>query len=125
MQREAELFADDDRKKRETIELRNTADSMAYQAEKTLRDNADKISDELKTDVEAKVADVKSAIEADDADRMRNAIDALSSSLSKIGEAVYGAAGAGEPSADGFAGGEPGAEGGAQEGTVEGEFREV
>jgi molecular chaperone DnaK len=98
---------------------------MAYQAEKTLRDNADKISDELKTDVEAKVADVKSAIEADDADRMRNAIDALSSSLSKIGEAVYGAAGAGEPSADGFAGGEPGAEGGAQEGTVEGEFREV
>jgi molecular chaperone DnaK len=125
MQREAELFADDDRKKRETIELRNTADSMAYQAEKTLRDNADKISDELRTDVEAKVADVKSAIEADDADRMRNAIDALSSSLSKIGEAVYGAAGAGEPGADGFAGGEPGAEGGAQEGTVEGEFREV
>jgi molecular chaperone DnaK len=125
MQREAELFADDDRKKRETIELRNTADSMAYQAEKTLRDNADKISDELKTDVEAKVADVKSAIEADDADRMRNAIDALSSSLSKIGEAVYGGAGAGEPGADGFAGGEPGAEGGAQEGTVEGEFREV
>jgi molecular chaperone DnaK len=125
MQREAELFADDDRKKRETIELRNTADSMAYQAEKTLRDNADKISDELRTDVEAKVADVKSAIEADDADRMRNAIDALSSSLSKIGEAVYGAAGAGEPGAEGFAGGEPGAEGGAQEGTVEGEFREV
>ena len=126
MQREAELFADDDRKKRESIELKNTADSMAYQAEKTLRDNADKVPADLKTDVEAKIADVKSAIESDDADRMRSATEALSSSLSKIGEAVYGAAGAGagEPGGDGFAGGGA-APGGAEEGTVEGEFREV
>ncbi len=125
MQREAELFADDDRKKRESIELKNTADSMAYQAEKTLRDNADKVPADLKADVEAKIADVKAAIESDDADRMRSATDALSSSLSKIGEAVYGAAGAaaGEPGPDGFAGGA--APGGAEEGTVEGEFREV
>jgi len=123
MQREAELFADDDRKKRETIELKNTADSMAYQAEKTLRDNADKITDEMKADVEAKVADVRSAIEADEADRMRTAIDALSASLSKIGEAVYGAQGADGGAPEGFADGEAGA--GAQEGTVEGEFREV
>jgi len=127
MQREAELFADEDRKKRETIELKNTADSMAYQAEKTLRDNADKIADDLKTEVEAKIADVKSAIEADDTDRMRSAIDGLSSSLQKIGEAVYGAQG--EPSADGAGGFEPGGPGeepgGAKEGTVEGEFREV
>lgn len=125
MQREAELFADDDRKKRESIELKNTADSMAYQAEKTLRDNADKVPSDLKADVEAKIADVKAAIESDDADRMRSATDALSSSLSKIGEAVYGAAGAGEPGADGFAGGPSGEPGGAEEGTVEGEFREV
>ncbi len=126
MQREAEMFADDDRKKRESIELKNTADSMAYQAEKTLRDNADKVPADLKTEVEAKIADVKSAIESDDADRMRSATEALSSSLSKIGEAVYGAAGAGtgEPSEDGFAGGGA-APGGAEEGTVEGEFREV
>ena len=125
MQREAELFADEDRKKRDAIELKNTADSMAYQAEKTLRDNADKIPAELKTDVEARIADVKAAVEADDADRMRTTVDALSSSLSKIGEAVYGAAGAGEPGPDGFADGAPGGAGGAEEGTVEGEFREV
>ncbi|MGE0599745.1 MAG: molecular chaperone DnaK [Dehalococcoidia bacterium] len=125
MQREAEMFADEDRKKRDSIETKNTADSMAYQAEKTLRDNADKVPADLKEDVEAKVKDVRAAIEADDVDRMRTAIDALSASLSKIGEAVYGAAG--EPSPDGFAGGEPGGEapGGAEEGTVEGEFREV
>jgi len=124
MQREAELFADEDRKKRESIELKNTADSMAYQAEKTLRDNADKVPAELKDDVEAKVKDVRAAIEADDADRMRSATDALSISLQKIGEAVYGAAGAeaGPGGPDGFAGGEPA---GAEEGTVEGEFREV
>ncbi len=125
MQREAELFADEDRKKRDAIEMKNTADTLAYQAEKTLRDNADKIPDDLKSDVEAKIADVKSAIEADDADRMRSATDALSMSLSKIGEAVYGAAGAeGAPGPDGFGGGEPGGSG-AEEGTVEGEFREV
>jgi molecular chaperone DnaK len=125
MQREAELFADEDRKKRESIELKNTADSMAYQAEKTLRDNPDKVPADLKADVEAKIADVKAAVEADDADRMRTALDALSSSLSKIGEAVYGAAGADGAGPEGaFAGGEPGASG-AEEGTVEGEFREV
>jgi molecular chaperone DnaK len=125
MQREAELHADEDRKKRETIELKNTADSMAYQAEKTLRDNADKVPADLKTEVEAKVADVKAAIEADDADRMRAALDALNSSLQKIGEAVYGAAGASADGAGPGEPGEPGAEGAAQEGTVEGEFREV
>jgi molecular chaperone DnaK len=124
MQREAELFADEDRKKREAIEAKNTADSMAYQAEKTLRDNADKIPAELKEEVEAKVKDVRAAIEADDTGRMQSATAALSASLQKIGEAVYGAAGAGAgpESPDGFAGGEPG---GPQEGTVEGEFREV
>jgi molecular chaperone DnaK len=124
MQREAELFADEDRKKREAIETKNTADSMAYQAEKTLRDNADKIPDELKEEVEAKVKDVRAAIEADDVDRMQSTTEALSASLQKIGEAVYGAAGAegGPGGPDGFAGGEPGA---AEEGTVEGEFREV
>jgi molecular chaperone DnaK len=124
MQREAELFADEDRKKREAIELKNTADSMAYQAEKTLRDNADKIPAALKEEVEAKVKDVRAAIEAEDAARMRSTTDALGASLQKIGEAVYGGAGA-EGGPDGFAGGEPGATGGAEEGTVEGEFREV
>ena len=125
MQREAELFAAEDRKKRDAIELKNTADSMAYQAEKTLRDNADKIPAELKEDVEAKVKDVRAAIEADDAARMQSTTEALSASLQKIGEAVYGAAGAegGPAGPDGFAGGEPG--GAAEEGTVEGEFREV
>ena len=125
MQQEAELHADEDRKKRDTIETKNMADSAAYQAEKTLRDNADKIDASLKTEVEEKVKDVRAAIEADDADRMRSTLDALQSSMQKIGEAVYGQPGAAGP--DGAAGGGQFDEGQgpAEEGTVEGEFREV
>ncbi|HKS92586.1 MAG TPA: Hsp70 family protein, partial [Tepidiformaceae bacterium] len=121
MQHDAELHADEDRKKRESIELKNIADGTAYQAEKTVRDNADKIDESLKTEVEGKVADVRSAIESDDGDRIRASLDALQQSMQKIGEAVYGAQAA--------QGGEPGpggeSAGPADEGTVEGEFREV
>ena len=125
MQRDADLHADEDRKKREAIELKNVADSSAYQAEKTLRDNADKIDDELKKDVEEKVAELRTVLENDDADAIRTKLDALNTSMQRIGEAVYGAAGAGAEGMDpGAMGG--GAEGeGAEEGTVEGEFREV
>ncbi|MEX2080583.1 MAG: molecular chaperone DnaK [Dehalococcoidia bacterium] len=121
MQHEAELHADEDRQRRELIELRNAADSLAYQAEKIIRENADKIADELKTEVEANVADVRAALETQDADRIRSATDQLSSAMQRIGEAVYGQAGAAADGA-GPEGAEPGA---AEEGTVEGEFREV
>ena len=124
MQQEAELHADEDRKKRETIELKNTADSMAYQAEKTLRDNADKISPELKSEVEARVVEVREAIAAEDNGRMESSVQALSLAMQKIGEAVYGAQSAAGEGAAGGGESEPGSapQG---EGTVEGEFREV
>jgi molecular chaperone DnaK len=122
MQREAELHADEDRRKRDSIELKNMADSSAYQAERTLRDNADKIPAELKEDAEAKIRDVRDAIAADDTDRIRTTFDALQASLSKIGEAVYGAMGQ-QPGPDGTGPDMGGAE--STEGTVEGEFREV
>ncbi|MBI2767170.1 MAG: molecular chaperone DnaK [Chloroflexi bacterium] len=124
MQREAELHADEDRRKRESVELKNTADTTAYQAEKTLRDNADKIDANLKSDVEARVADVRAAIAADDSPRIQTALDELSRAMQRIGEAVYGAAGASADGASGEAPGEPG-QGAREEGTVEGEFREV
>ena len=124
MQRDAELHADEDRQRRETIELRNLADNAAYQAEKTLRDNADKIDDALKSDVEAKVKAVRDALEADDRDRIQSSLDELTQALQRVGEAVYGAAGAEGGPPPGAEPGEPG-EGGAEEGTVEGEFREV
>ncbi len=122
MQREAELHAEEDRKRRELIELKNQADNTAYQAEKTLRDNADKIDASLKSDVEEKVKAVREALESDDRDRIQSALNDLVTSMQRIGEAVYGAqAGAGAaPGGDTGSG-----DSGAEEGTVEGEFREV
>ena len=124
MQREAELHADEDRRKRESIELKNSADTTAYQAEKTLRDNADKIDASLKSDVEAKIAEVRAAIQAEDTARMQTSLDELSRAMQRIGEAVYGAQSAAGP--DGASGGDfDPSQGPADSGTVEGEFREV
>ncbi len=133
MQQDAELHADEDLRRREMIELRNLADSAAYQAEKTLADNADKIDEALKADVEEKVKALREALEAegdDDAtkERIQTALDALTEVLQKVGESVYGQQGDG-PGPDGAPGGGfddgAGAGGVAEEGTVEGEFREV
>ena len=136
MQQDAELHADEDQRRREMIEVRNLADSAAYQAEKTLADNPDTIDDALKADVEEKVKAVREALEAegeDDAtkERIETALEALTQALQKVGEAVYSQQGADPgpgPGPDGAAGGgfDGGAgAGGAEEGTVEGEFREV
>jgi molecular chaperone DnaK len=119
LQREAELHAAEDEARRGEIETRNMADSLAYSAEKTLRENEDKVPAELKTEVEAKIAAVRAALEGTDKGAINSAVGELNASLQKIGEAVYGAQGA--PGPDGSAEG-PGE---APEGTVEGEFREV
>jgi len=123
MVREAEQHADEDRRRREEIETRNQADSLAYQAEKVLRDNADKIPSEVKSDVDARVADVRSALEGTDANAVKNASDRLSQSMQKIYESMQGApAGAGP---DDGSGSSSGGQAGGSEGPVEGEFREV
>jgi molecular chaperone DnaK len=128
LQKEAELHAAEDKQRRDEIEIRNTADSLAYQAEKTVRENADKIDAGLKEEVDGKIAAVRSALQSGNADSIRSATESLSEAMQRIGQAVYGAQGQGQPGEPGMDGqGEPGAEGqgGAEEGTVEGEFREV
>jgi molecular chaperone DnaK len=117
LQREAEMHAAEDRRRREEIELRNAADSLAYNAEKTLRDNADKIAEDLKTEVDGKIAAVRTALQGQDTSAIQSAVDDLNRAMQRIGEAVYGAQ-AGTPE-----GAPPSEE--APEGTVEGEFREV
>jgi molecular chaperone DnaK len=119
LQREAEMHAAEDEVRRGEIETRNMADSLAYSAEKTLRDNEDKVPAELKAEVEGKIAAVRSALEGTDKGAIDSAVAELNASLQRIGEAVYGAQGA----AGGDGTEEPGTE--APEGTVEGEFREV
>jgi molecular chaperone DnaK len=130
MQKEAELHASEDTKRKEEIEVKNTADTMAYQAEKTLRDNKDKIPAELNSEVEGKVAAVKSALNGTDVEAIKSATQDLNQTMQKIGEAIYKQQ---QPPPGGQPGGQeppppPGGEGGQgpkDEGTVEGEFREV
>ncbi len=121
LRREAEAHASDDAKRRETVEVRNSADTLAYSAEKTLRDNADKIQPELKERVENGIKDVREALGTDDADKIRESMEELSARMQEIGEAVYGAASA-APSGEGAA---PGGTPDEDASTVEGEFREV
>jgi len=89
---------------------------MAYTAEKTLRDNKDKVSDELNKEVEEKVAAVRSALQGADVEALKRASQELSDAMQKVGAAVYQQ----QPPP-----GEPPSGDGDDEGTVEGEFREV
>ena len=134
--REGEEHAAEDRAKREAVELRNTADTLAYSAERTLNEQAENISDDLKSRVESAIVEVRSALEGEgeDGDHLRTTSEALSQALQEIGQAAYGAAAGGPadggvPGANGDGAESPGgdADGGEGEaaGTVEGEFREV
>ncbi|MBV9581438.1 MAG: molecular chaperone DnaK [Chloroflexi bacterium] len=123
MVKDAEEHAADDARRREEIELRNHADSAHYQAEKMLREQGDKMPEDLRTQVAEKSSAVKRALDANDVDGMRSSLEELQQAMMAVGQAVYGAGGQGEPSEPGTNG-----EGGGPEtpsGTVEGEYREV
>src|SRR5690349_20935370 len=122
MVHDAESHADDDRRRREEVEVRNEADNAAYTAEKTLRDLGDRVPSDLKTDVENKIADVRAALATDDVERIRGAKDALQTAMLKVGEQLYAAAGA-ATGGSGAPGGES-SSGGSEDNTVEGEFKE-
>jgi len=119
MVREAELHAQEDRQRREEIETRNRADSMAYQAERTLQDVGDKISASLRAEVEQKIKAVRDALAGSDVTRVRSAADDLERTMQRIGQEAYSQAGT--TAGDGASGGGTGGE----SGTVEGEYREV
>jgi molecular chaperone DnaK len=122
MQKEAETHAAEDAKQREKMETFNMADTLVYTAEKTLRDNKDKISTELNTEVEEKVKAVRDALTAQDVDTIKQATQELNAVMQKIGEAVYQQQ---PPPPGGEAPPDDQPPGDDGEGTVEGEFREV
>jgi molecular chaperone DnaK len=126
MQKDAEAHAAEDAKQRQDIEARNMADNLAYTAEKTLRDNKDKIPEELNKEVEEKVKAVKDALQGTDIEAINKAAQELNEVMQKVGSTVYGQQQQpppGEPPPDKGEGGEEGD--GEDEGTVEGEFKEV
>ncbi|MGO9374296.1 MAG: molecular chaperone DnaK [Syntrophobacteraceae bacterium] len=90
---EAEVHAEEDKKKRELIELRNHADSLVYSTEKTLREMGDKIDQTTKTDIEAQIVKVRSAIDGDDKDSIQREMDALMQLSHKVAEEAYKRAG--------------------------------
>jgi molecular chaperone DnaK len=89
MQKEAEVHAEEDRKKKEAVEIRNNADTLVYTAEKSLRDAGDKIPDDVKKNIEEKIEALKKIKDGDDATTIKNASAELSASLQKIGEILY------------------------------------
>ncbi len=89
MRKEAEEHAADDKKKRDLIEARNTADSSIYGAEKALTELGDKVPDEMKAEVRAAVDEVKKVKEGEDEPAIRKAVDALSQVVQKVGAAAY------------------------------------
>ena len=97
MVREAEEHAAEDKKRREDAEARNSAEQLVYSTEKLLVDNADKLPEDVKTEVQSKVDDLKKALEGTDTDAVKSATAALSTSAQKIGEAIYSQAQAETP----------------------------
>ena len=106
MKTEAEAHAEEDRKRKELVEVKNTADNTIYTAEKMLRDGGDKISGELKQEVEDGVAKVRSALNEENAESIRSAAEALNQSIKKVGAVMYN-----QPEGPAAEGQQPGAEG--------------
>ena len=89
MIREAEEHAAEDKARRETAEMRNTAEQLAFSTEKLLTDNADKLPEDVKTEVQTDVDALKTALAGEDDEAVNTAFDKLNESQSKIGEALY------------------------------------
>jgi molecular chaperone DnaK len=130
MVKEAEQFADDDKKRRGAAEAKNNAESLIHSTEKQLQEHGDKVSDEVKSEIEAALAEAKSAVESGDTDQMTEKTNALAQAAMKLGEAMYKAQ---QAETEGAAGGAAGAEGEAasaeekagDEDVVDAEFSEV
>jgi len=89
MKKDAEAHAEEDVKRKELIEARNHGDNTAYAAEKALKEFGDKVPEEMKAEIEAKVAEVRKAVEGEDVEAMKAVTDELGQLIQKIGASVY------------------------------------
>jgi molecular chaperone DnaK len=127
MVREAEQFAEDDKKRREAAEAKNSAEGLAHSTERQLAEHGDKVDEALKTEIQAAIDETRQAVESGDIEAMKSKTAALSQVAMKLGQAIYEkeqAANAGGASPD-----EPGTaetgQGGNEEEVVDAEFSEV
>ena len=104
MVKDAESHAEEDRQRREEVEIRNTADTLVYQTEKLLKDQADAVNDDEKSTIEAKLAEVKTALDGTDLETIKDATEGLMAASQEFGQRLYEAAAQAESSADAEAG---------------------
>jgi molecular chaperone DnaK len=122
MVKEAESHAEDDKKRRELVEARNQGEALVHSTERMLKDFGDKVGAGDKALVEAAMADLKSTIQGEDKDAIKQKVDALAQASMKLGEALY------QSSQGGAAGGGPSAsagDGGPDDKVVDVDFEEV
>ena len=119
MVRDAEMHAQEDRQRKEEIEVRNRADSMAYQSERTLRDLGDKVSPSARSEAEDKIKALRDALSSNGMSRINSAMSELESTMQRIGQDIYSQAGTSNGA------GPQGPTSSDESGTVEGEYREV
>ena len=124
MTREADSHRDEDRKRKEEIEVRNTADSAIYSAEKYLRELGDKVPANVRDDVNSKVSALRSALQGEDLSAIQKASDDLARALQAIGSSMYGDGAKGGPQQPPSGEQGPGDAGGSGD-VVEGDFKQV
>jgi molecular chaperone DnaK len=134
MKKDAELHAEEDHKRKELVEAKNSGDSMIHMAEKSLKELGDKIDADTKGNVEKEIANLKKVMEGDDIDEVKKATEALTQASHKLAELMYAQAskghqGGGTDSEAGGAGA-AGSSGGAKSGkddddVVDADFEEV
>ena len=123
--KEAERYADEDKKRREEVEQKNEAENLCYATEKLISDNADKISEDDKSALNQKVAALKEAIAANDMDRIKNGKDELQKPMYEVSGKMYQqAAPQGDPNAAQQPGGDPN-QGGANGNVYDADYKEV
>src|SRR5579884_1783570 len=124
MVKESEQYAAEDAKRKEEVETRNNADSLAYQAERLIKDMGDKLGEDDKKSIEEKVQEVRSALGTDDVERIKKSVETLTETMHNVSQKMYAAqqqASASQPNGEA-----PKEEGKPHdENTVEGEFKEV
>jgi molecular chaperone DnaK len=129
--KDAELHADEDKKKKELVEARNQADALIYSTEKSLKDLGDKVDDETRKNVEAAAEPLKKAMEGNDAEEIKRLSEALTQASHKLAEAMYqqasadGQAGPGGPGPEDMGGQQQAGGGPADDDVVDADFEEV
>jgi len=130
--KDAELHAEEDKKRRKRVEAKNQADTLIYSTEKSLKELGDKVDAGTRSKVDEAVADLKEAMEGDDVDNIEKKTEALTQASHKLAEAMYQKSASGEAGAQNGRGGEAGASdggggrgGGADDDVVDADYEEV